>query len=267
MDEVAGSVFCITGRLENFPTKAAAFEEIARRGGSAAKSLTTECNYLVLGAKGNENYAYGTKGTKQKRAEEWISRGHPIRIVTENQFVGMIEASEEVPDSERGKVLGDGPSVGRRPVTREEIGSLRCSEAFWEPAPSSRQVLRITYESEPLSNEKAQERRRMFQAMKAESRELGLKSSVRTELYPAGWSLSIDQYGECHFLPEDVVLAVRIVAELDNDETKAAGRQLAQQIKERIAALALGGDLSLRIWDETYRYGRHWLEKLNSLRS
>jgi len=262
MNQIAGRVFCITGKLENFPTKKVAFEEIARRGGCASISLTTECTYLVLGAKGSENYAYGSKGTKQKQAEEWMRRGHPLRIITENQLIAMLEASEEVPDSEQGRLLGRLAPGARQPVERDVIGDLRISESYWQPVSQMRQVLRVTYESGALSDDAAHEARTTFQGLKRLASSLGLKSSVRTELYPAGWALTLDEHGQAFGEPDGVALGVRIVAILDSDEAKAVGRELADRIKTQVVAAQLGGELSLRIWDESYRYGRYWIQKL-----
>ena len=262
MSGVAGYTFCITGKLENFATKAEAQQEIILRGGNASKSLTAACDFLVLGATGNENYAFGTKGTKQVLAEQWIRQGRAIKIITENQLIALIEAAAEVPASDRGQM--DSPAAAPRhsAITRERIGDLECSWCFDEPRPEAQQILRITYESAPTPMDVAQEIRMVFQGLKSEAKWLGPRNTVRTELVPVGWSVQPEEGSEGVLDEDQFVVCARIVCLLENEPAKAAAREVAQEIRRGILGWGLGGRLSLRIWDAAYRYGRFWLNKL-----
>jgi hypothetical protein len=264
MNQIANKTFCITGKLENFEAKREAFDEIMRRGGNAADTLTAQCDYLILGARGNANYAYGNKGTKQQTAEEWARQGRPIKIVSENQFLAMLEATEEVSWTERGKILDGGGTRPAEPIACEEIGGLKCSEWYWKATAGLRQVLRVRYESGALSNAIAENHRGTLQQLKQAATARGLRSSVRTEIYPAGWAFVLDSDGLCYGRPDDeeVVLSLCAVVFLESDAAKVVGRTTAQQVKDYLVAAGIGGRLDLRIWDEASRYAQYWIRKL-----
>lgn len=262
MSGLAGCTFCITGKLENFATKAEAHEEIVLRGGNASKTLTSACDFLVLGARGNENYAFGSKGTKQVLAERWIRQGRGTKIITENQLIALVEAAAEVPMSERGRMLSGPPASGNTAISHEHIGGLECSWCFHEPRPEAGQLLRVTYESVASSTDMAQSVRNGFQAFKGEARRLGPRNSVRTELVPVSWSVQSEKDGEEPLQEEELVVWARIVCALESESAKAAAREVAQEIKRDVVGWGLGGRLSLRIWDASYRYGQFWLDRL-----
>jgi len=262
MIEIAGRTFCITGKLENFATKADAYEEITLRGGNASKTLTPGCDFLVLGAKGNENYAFGTKGTKQVRAEQWIRQGRGIRIITENQLIALVEASAEVTECERGEVLSRSFAPRQSAISRDRVGGLECSWCFHEPRPEAPQVLRITYESAPSSLDMAQMVRNAFQGLKGKAKQLGWRNSVRTELVPVSWAVLSETDGEMLLQEEELLVCARIVCVLDSESAKGEAREVVQEIKHKVIGWGLGGQLSLRIWDADYRYGQFWLSKL-----
>jgi len=271
MIEIAGRTFCITGKLENFATRADAYEEITLRGGNASKTLTPGCDFLVLGAKGNENYAFGTKGTKQVRAEQWIRQGRGIRIITENQLIALVEASAEVTECERGEVLSRSFAPRQSAISRDRVGGLECSWCFHGPRPEAPQVLRITYESAPSSLDMAQMVRNLdmaqmvrnaFQGLKGKAKQLGWRNSVRTELVPVSWAVLSEKDGEMLLQEEELLVCARIVCVLDSESAKTEAREVVQEIKREVIRWDLGGQLSLRIWDAEYRYGRFWLKKL-----
>ncbi|MBL7224233.1 MAG: BRCT domain-containing protein [Candidatus Brocadiae bacterium] len=262
MNQIAGCTFCITGKLENFTTKAEAYAEIAQRGGNGSKSLTTGCDFLVLGAKGNENYAFGRKGTKQVQAEGWIREGRGIQIITENQLIALVEAAAEVPACERGQTPSDRPTVRRSAIARESVGDLQCDWCFHEPRPEASQVLRVTYQTAPLPPDVAESVRVQFQALKGEAKRFGWRNRVRTELVPVSWSVQPRQDGSERLQEEELILSARMICILEDEAAKAAGIEMADRVKRIAIGWGLGGRLSVRIWDAAYRYGAYWLDRL-----
>ena len=49
-------------------------------------AVSGKTSYVVVGSLGSDAYAYGTYGTKVKKAMELQEQGKPVRIITEDQL-------------------------------------------------------------------------------------------------------------------------------------------------------------------------------------
>ena len=78
-------IFCLTGDF-NHGAKNEVADYIISQGGIVKDSLTLKVDYLVRGLQGSEDYAYGSYGTKVKRALEMQDKGHSIKIITEDDI-------------------------------------------------------------------------------------------------------------------------------------------------------------------------------------
>lgn len=77
-----GKRFCLTGDFETGSKKdIEAF--IVERGGAVAKDVSRKVDYVVMGDKGSESYAFGNYGTKVKKAMELQDQGYPIQVIQE----------------------------------------------------------------------------------------------------------------------------------------------------------------------------------------
>ncbi|MBQ8961651.1 MAG: ribonuclease H-like domain-containing protein [Ruminococcus sp.] len=84
-----GKVCVFTGKLEKMERRNA-MQIVADFGGIPDNNVTRRTNYLILG---NNDYCTtikGGKSTKQKKAEELISKGSDLIIITENDFYDLI---------------------------------------------------------------------------------------------------------------------------------------------------------------------------------
>ena len=81
-----GSKFCLSGDFEH-GSKQSVADLIIAKGGEISKSVTKACSYVVVGGKGSEAYAYGSYGSKVKKAMEWQAKGVPMRIVLEEELM------------------------------------------------------------------------------------------------------------------------------------------------------------------------------------
>lgn len=98
--EILKKVFCITGILGHFKNKKEAYTEILQRGGVSSDKLTVDCDYLVIGSKGNANWLKGKKGSKIISAEKRIAKGLPIKILTEEHLLALLEDSPIINEEE-----------------------------------------------------------------------------------------------------------------------------------------------------------------------
>lgn len=77
-----GSVFVITGNFKSdieFVKKC-----IVQKGGILKEATTKDTNYIIVGSYGSPNWTYGNAGGKKiDKAEEYIRRGHDIKIIPE----------------------------------------------------------------------------------------------------------------------------------------------------------------------------------------
>lgn len=82
----------ITGELQQISDRDA-MQRIADCGGHNADNVTRKTDLLIVGSGSDPE----KKSGKVKKAEEYIAKGLPIRIITEEQFVDMLDASSEPP--------------------------------------------------------------------------------------------------------------------------------------------------------------------------
>ena len=80
-----GKLFCLTGDF-NHGSKIEIANYIISRGGLVKDNITLKTNYLVRGMQGSNVYAYGTYGSKVKKALEMKENGNLIKIITENDI-------------------------------------------------------------------------------------------------------------------------------------------------------------------------------------
>lgn len=89
---ISGKSFAFTGEMTTMSRKHAQ-EEVLRRGGSIPSSVTRELDFLVVGSKNSPliNNGNGKKGKKLRKVEELNQRGDTIQIITEGQFIDMLQ--------------------------------------------------------------------------------------------------------------------------------------------------------------------------------
>ena len=80
----------ITGELQQISDRDA-MQRIADSGGHNADNVTRKTDLLIVGSGSDPE----KKSGKVKKAEEYITKGLPIRIITEEQFLAMLDGSSE----------------------------------------------------------------------------------------------------------------------------------------------------------------------------
>jgi NAD-dependent DNA ligase len=90
---IAGKSFAFTGQFAT-TTRERAREEVLGKGGSIPSSVTRSLDYLVVGSLDSPliNNGNGKKGKKLLKAQELNERGANIRIITEGEFIDMLQA-------------------------------------------------------------------------------------------------------------------------------------------------------------------------------
>ncbi len=81
-----GKVFCLTGDFD-FGSKIDVELWLMARGGRCTESLSPYVDYVLIGSKGSKRWAYGSYGTKVKRAMDMKTNGHTIEILKEAQVL------------------------------------------------------------------------------------------------------------------------------------------------------------------------------------
>lgn len=79
---LSGKKICLTGDF-NMGQKSDVESYVASLGGEVVKSVTKKCDYVLVGGKGSERYAFGEYGTKVKKAMDMQDSGIPIKIIQE----------------------------------------------------------------------------------------------------------------------------------------------------------------------------------------
>ncbi|MDC4542022.1 BRCT domain-containing protein [Acinetobacter baumannii] len=91
---ISGFTFCLTGASERY-TKAEWKEVIEAKGGMFTDSLTKKVDYLVICNKGNPHWAHMSYGRKFEQALKWQSEGGKVQILTEDDFVKVLEGNHD----------------------------------------------------------------------------------------------------------------------------------------------------------------------------
>ena len=81
-----GKHICVTGDFDYGP-RSSVCELIEEVGGIVDKSVKKATQYVVVGAKGSENWKTGNYGGKIQKAMEMIDKGADIKIIEENDFI------------------------------------------------------------------------------------------------------------------------------------------------------------------------------------
>ena len=74
----------------SMPRKEAA-QAVVDRGGLFTKGITKETNYLVMGVQDISKFRGGEKSNKSRKAEKILNDGQDIEIISEDDFLRMIE--------------------------------------------------------------------------------------------------------------------------------------------------------------------------------
>ena len=84
-----GKRFVFTGAMSALLRKDA-MQAVVDHGGACQDSVRQDTDFLVLGQKGYIGYRSGHKSSKMKKAESLLSKGIPIEILSEADFVSML---------------------------------------------------------------------------------------------------------------------------------------------------------------------------------
>ena len=88
---ISGKSFAFTGEMSTMSRKHAQ-EEVLSKGGSIPSSVTRELDYLVVGNLDSPLIKQkGKRGKKLLKAEELNEREQTIQIITEGQFIDMLQ--------------------------------------------------------------------------------------------------------------------------------------------------------------------------------
>ena len=85
-----GTSFLFVGKLAKM-TREQARLLVKSLGGTCPSGINQNLDYLVLGDENSPVYGRGDKKPKQIKAEALIDAGAPIAIITEEEFISMVE--------------------------------------------------------------------------------------------------------------------------------------------------------------------------------
>ncbi len=94
-----GRSFCFTGKPKRGPKKVLQ-KVVEEKRGTVKANVAGDLNYLVIGADGNECWAYSAYGRKIEEAIEYRKSGEKITIVHEFDFWDAVEDAGRTPDEE-----------------------------------------------------------------------------------------------------------------------------------------------------------------------
>ena len=86
-----GTSFLFVGKM-NKMTREQARLVVKSLGGTCPSGVSENLDYLVLGDENSPLYGLGDKKPKQLKAEALIDAGAPIVIITEEEFMSMVES-------------------------------------------------------------------------------------------------------------------------------------------------------------------------------
>lgn len=89
-----GKSVVFTGKMAHLERKAAQLA-VKRVGGKAPGALTYTVNFLVIGDEGSPLLGDGKKSTKHKEADKLIEKGHSIQIISESEFLKMLNGPSQ----------------------------------------------------------------------------------------------------------------------------------------------------------------------------
>ncbi|HCU23951.1 MAG TPA: hypothetical protein DF383_02955 [Deltaproteobacteria bacterium] len=88
--KLSGKSFLFTGKMASME-RGAAEKKVEALGGEIAGGVTQDLDYLVIGEEGYQNRE---KGNKWIKAENLVQKGAGIKIVSESEFLKMIDGNE-----------------------------------------------------------------------------------------------------------------------------------------------------------------------------
>ena len=89
-----GMKVAFTGTLMSMPRRAAA-QLLVNAGGKEAASVSGETDFLVLGAQDFSKFVDGKMSSKSRRAAELTAAGYGIEVISEVDFLGMVEPADD----------------------------------------------------------------------------------------------------------------------------------------------------------------------------
>lgn len=75
-----------TGTLQSMVRKEA-MQKVVNVGGKCSDRITKDTNYLIMGVQDYSKFADGQKSSKLKKAEQLVSKGQELEIITEDDFL------------------------------------------------------------------------------------------------------------------------------------------------------------------------------------
>jgi NAD-dependent DNA ligase len=87
---VEGTSFLFVGKLSTM-TREQARALVESRGGVCPSGVCENLDYLVVGDENSPFYGQGEKKPKQLKAEALIEAGAPIAIITEGEFLSLLD--------------------------------------------------------------------------------------------------------------------------------------------------------------------------------
>ncbi|MBM4280895.1 MAG: DNA ligase (NAD(+)) LigA [Deltaproteobacteria bacterium] len=85
-----GKAVVFTGTMATLDRKSAQ-KRVQDKGGKTPSSVTADLDYLVVGDEGSPLLGAGDKSTKQKAAEKLVAKGSKVQIVSERDFLALLE--------------------------------------------------------------------------------------------------------------------------------------------------------------------------------
>ena len=89
---IKGKYIAVTGILAFYKRKDV-YDQIDARGGYSQNNVTKNTDYLVIGYY-RPNSIHDGKSNKTRLAEKYIKQGTKIRIIKEDEFLGMLWSAQ-----------------------------------------------------------------------------------------------------------------------------------------------------------------------------
>jgi hypothetical protein len=120
--DLGGKSFLFTGKLASM-TRKEAQGKVTDAGGTNAKSVTKNLDYLVIGDDGSPLFGLGERSSKHRKADSLVESGESINIISETAFLQMLAGgrktygeAEMIAGSERLWEMATGPDASDGPI-------------------------------------------------------------------------------------------------------------------------------------------------------
>lgn len=84
-----GRCIVFTGTLQAMTRREAA-QAVVNAGGRFTNSVSTQTHYLVFGDQDFSRFVDGERSTKTRRAQELVTQGHSVEVISERDFLAML---------------------------------------------------------------------------------------------------------------------------------------------------------------------------------